>query len=236
MKFEEIGYASVKGMLHENSNVPNQDAYSVKRYKFGTILVVSDGLGSKKYSDFGSKAVGKAVHKAVQIWNGYSERDIRLLLPLIVSIWSMEIFPYSQKDCGATCLFAIIATDGHVYLGQLGDGSIYVSIDNELILIREKEDDFTNLTVCMGGFSSYSDWNFKDINVGNKSFGIVMMTDGVSETIVHEKKEDFINLLFKRLSECENLSKRNNLVYKILSEWNPVSAGDDRTLICYRRR
>lgn len=236
MKLEEIGYASVKGMLHESGNIPNQDAYSVKRYKFGTILVVSDGLGSKKYSDLGSKAVGKAVDRAVQIWNRYAEKDIRLLLPLIVSIWNMEIYPYSQKDCCATCLFAIIVNDGHVYLGQLGDGSIYISTEDELQLVREKEDDFTNLTVCMGGFSSYSDWSLKEVDVGNKPFGIVMMTDGVSETVIDEKKEDFINLLFKRLSECENLSKRNNFINKILSEWNPVSAGDDRTLICYRRR
>ena len=88
----------------------------------------------------------------------------------------------------------------------------------------------------MGGFSSYADWSLKDIVVGNRALGIVMMTDGVSETVTEEKKEDFINLLFKRISECENLPKRNNLVFKILSEWNPVSAGDDRTLICYRRR
>lgn len=236
MRFEEIGYASVKGMLHENGNIPNQDAYSVKRYKFGTILVVSDGLGSKSHSDIGSKAVGKTVDKAVQIWSSYQDKDIRLLLPLMVSVWNMEIYPYLQKDCGATCLFAIITIDGHVYLGQLGDGSIYISIDNELQLLKEKEDDFTNLTACMGGFSSYAEWSLKDIEVGEKSFGIVMMTDGVSETIMDEKKEEFINLLFRRLSECENLSRRNNLIYRILSEWNPVSAGDDRTLICYRRR
>lgn len=236
MKLEEFGYASVKGMLHESGNIPNQDAYSVKRYKFGTILVVSDGLGSKKYSDLGSKAVGKAVDRAVQIWNGYAEKDIRLLLPVIVSIWNMEIYPYSQKDCCATCLFAVIAEDGHVYVGQLGDGSIYISTEDGLQLVREKEDEFTNLTVCMGGFSSYSDWSLKEVNVGNKPFGIVMMTDGVSETVIDGKKEAFINLLFKKLSECESLSKRNNFIYKILSEWNPVSAGDDRTLICYRRR
>lgn len=236
MRFEEIGYASVRGMLHEDGNVPNQDAYSVKRYKFGTVLVVSDGLGSKKHSDVGSKAVGKAINRAVQIWNEYPDKDIRLLLPLMVSIWNIEIFPYTQKECAATCLFAIVSNDGHVYMGQLGDGNIYLSIDDELHLVREKEDDFTNLTVCMGGFSSYSDWCLKDFNLGNTPVGIVMMTDGVSETIVEDEKPEFIKLLFKRLSECENLPKRNNLIYKILSEWNPVSAGDDRTLICYRRR
>lgn len=236
MNIEEFGYASVRGLLHVDSNTPNQDAYSVKKYKFGTVLVVSDGLGTKIHSDIGSKAVGRAVDAAVQVWNRYHEKDIRLLLPLIVSIWNLEIFPYLQKDCGATCLFAIIAKDGHLYLGQLGDGCIYFSLENDLKLVKLKDDDFANLTVCMGGFSSYLDWNLKDIFVGEKKLGIVMMTDGVSETIVDDKKYEFINLLFRRVSECENLSKRNNLIYKILTEWNPVSAGDDRTLICYRRR
>lgn len=236
MRFEEIGYASVKGMLHKDSNIPNQDAYLVKRYKFGTILVVSDGLGSKKHSDVGSKAVGKAITRAVQIWNEYQEKDIRLLIPLMVSLWNIEIFPFTQKDCGATCLFVIIANDGHIYMGQLGDGNIYISIEGEWQLVREKEDDFTNMTVCMGGFSSYSDWSLKDFFVGNKPIDIVLMTDGVSETLVEDKKIEFVNLLLRKLSECENLPERNNLIYKILSEWNPVSAGDDRTLICYRRR
>ena len=36
MNLEEIGYASVRGVLHKNGNIPNQDAYSVKKYKFGT--------------------------------------------------------------------------------------------------------------------------------------------------------------------------------------------------------
>ena len=236
MSLEEIGYASVKGILHENDGTPNQDAYSIKKYNFGTVLVVSDGLGSKKHSDSGSRSVCKAVSKAARIWNEYHENDIRLLLPLIVSIWNMEIYPYPQKSCGATCLFAIVSNDGNIYIGQLGDGSIYVSTDNGLELLKSKDDDFASITLCMGEFSSFLDWSLRVIHLGNKPFGIVMMTDGVSDTIIEEKKEDFINLLFKKLSECDNQKKRKRLVNRILSNWDPASAGDDRTLICYRRR
>jgi hypothetical protein len=236
MKYEEIGYSSVRGSLHERNHAPNQDSYSVKKYKFGTVLVVSDGLGSKRHSDVGAKSVAKAVDKAVQIWNGYDERDLRLLLPLIVSLWNMEIFPYEAKECGATCLFAIITNDGYLYAGQLGDGNIYISFGDKLQLVCSKEDDFTNLTVCMGGFKGYTDWSLKRMEIGNSSVDIVMMTDGVSETIIEEKKEEFVKLLLRRISAQPNLSARNNFIYKILSEWNPVNAGDDRTLICYRRK
>lgn len=236
MKCEEIGYSSVKGSLHESNNTPNQDFYSVKRYKFGTVLVVSDGLGSKRHSDIGAKSVAKAVDKAVQIWYSYGEKDVRLLLPLIVSLWNIEIFPYETKDCGATCLFTIIANDGYVYAGQLGDGNIYISYGEQLHLVSTKEDDFTNLTACMGGFKGYSDWSLKKIEIGKTPVDIVMMTDGVSETIIEDKKEEFVRLLLRRISSLPNLSTRNNFIYKILSEWNPVNAGDDRTLICYRRK
>lgn len=236
MRYEEIGYSSVKGSIHSRDNTPNQDFYSVNRYKFGTVLVVSDGLGSKKHSDVGSKSVAKAVNRAVRIWNGYDEKDLRLLLPLIVSIWNMEIYPYEAGDCGATCLFIIITNDGCLYSGQLGDGNIYISTGDRLQLVSSKEYDFTNLTVCMGSFKGYSDWSLKKIEIGKTPIDIVMMTDGVSETIIEEKKEEFVSLLLRRISSLPDLSARNNFIYKILSEWNQVNAGDDRTLICYRRK
>ena len=52
---------SVKGPLHVKEKIPNQDSFlCFKSFGF-TLLVISDGLGSKKYSDFGSKMVCLAV-------------------------------------------------------------------------------------------------------------------------------------------------------------------------------
>lgn len=62
------------------------------------------------------------------------------------------------------------------------------------------------------------------------------MTDGVSETLVEEKRNDFVNLVWKRIAEKNNIIERNNLIFKLLDQWNVVNASDDRTLISYEKK
>lgn len=62
------------------------------------------------------------------------------------------------------------------------------------------------------------------------------MTDGVSETLVENKRNDFVKLVWKRVAEKNNVIERNNLIFKLLDQWNPVNAGDDRTLISYEKK
>lgn len=231
MKHEIFAYSSVRGSIHEKNNTENQDSYIIKRYSFGTILVVADGLGSKKHAAWGAKSACKAVCKAVQIWNDYSYRDIRLLLPLIHSLWFMEIYPYTYRECACTCLFALIHKDGNVYVGQLGDGSIYVDIDGNLSLVHEKEEDFSNLTACLGG-SSLDKWVVRSYRL--KTYArIILMTDGISESLVPEKKIDFVNRIWKSIIGIQSLNKRNNYIFQLINEWEQNNAGDDRTLLSY---
>ena len=62
------------------------------------------------------------------------------------------------------------------------------------------------------------------------------MTDGVSETLVENKRNDFVNLVWKRVAEKNNVIERNSLIFKLLDQWNPINAGDDRTLISYEKK
>ena len=61
------GGISFKGDYHDI----NQDCFLAREYKDGYILVVSDGMGSKKMSQYGSKAVCEAVYevdKDIILW------------------------------------------------------------------------------------------------------------------------------------------------------------------------
>lgn len=236
MRVEIYGCASVKGKLHEQSNIPNQDSYVVKRYKFGTILVVSDGMGSHAHSEVGSKAVCKAVCQAVQFWNQSKCRNIRLLIPLIHSMWGIEIFPYLKNDCGATCLFAFLDNNGMLYIGQLGDGNILISIDDEVELFKTKEDEFSNFTSGINNISSFTEWNLKTYEVSNRNLKLCLMTDGVSETLIEDTKTEFVKLLWKKAAERDNLISRNNFLYQILYNWNEVNSGDDRTIVSFEKK
>lgn len=233
---EILAYSSVKGEFHKQKDISNQDSYIVKKYKIGTILVVSDGIGSHIHSKIGSEAVCKSVCQAIQFWNQYECRDIRLLIPLIHSMWNVNIFPYLKNECGATCLFAFIDNSGMLYVGQLGDGDIYVSINEEVELIKVKEDEFTNFTSGINSTRNLKEWTLKEYNIVGKRLKLCLMTDGVSETLIENKKVEFVKLLWQKISEKENLSKRNNFIYNILSKWVKINSGDDRTIISFEKR
>lgn len=236
MKYERYGYASVMGDLHKKSNLPNQDAYLVKRLKKGTLVVVSDGMGSHSHSDIGARSVCKSVSKAIQLWNEKGCDDIRLLIPILHALWGLEIFPLPKSECGATCLFAYIANSGKLYLGQLGDGSVFFDIGDGVCLLKEKDDDFTNLTVGINNVRGYSDWSLGCFDIVDKDVKICLMTDGVSETLVENKRNDFVNLVWKRVTEKNNIIERNNLIFRLLDQWNSMNAGDDRTLVSYEKK
>lgn len=233
MRCERLGYSSVMGAMHERYKLPNQDAYLVKRMKCGTLLVVSDGMGSHPHSEIGAQAVCRSVSKAVQIWLEKGCHDVRLLIPILHALWRLEIFPYPKDECGATCLFSFVDFEGRTYLGQLGDGSIFFDVGDGTQILKTKDDDFTNLTTGMNSISGYSDWCLTSLETEQKNIRICLMTDGVSETLVENRKIDFVNLLWKKIAEKNNQVERNNLVFRMLDQWNPVNAGDDRTLVSY---
>ena len=236
MKHEVIGYSSVRGTFHEKESLPNQDSYLVKRFKFGTLLVVSDGIGTHPHSDVGSPLVCRSVSRAVQLWHEYHCDDIRLLIPLLHSLWGMDVFPLPKNECGATCLFAFLSDNNLLYLGQLGDGNIYYSVGDEFALLKTKEDDFTNFTTGINCIRKFEDWSLTTVDVEDKTVKVCLMTDGVAETLVASRRNKFVRLLWKRLSEKNNICERNNMINRLLEDWNPVNAGDDRTLVSYEKR
>ncbi|MBC3803555.1 hypothetical protein GH808_03775 [Acetobacterium fimetarium] len=236
MRYEGIGYSSVMGALHTKSRLPNQDSYLVKKLKFGTLLVVSDGMGSHAHAEVGSRAVCRSVSKALQIWNENKCEDIRLLIPLLHSMWNLDIYPFAKNECGATCLFAFVSVEGKVFLGQLGDGSIYFDFGKGTEVLKDKDDDFANLTTGINNIRSFEDWILMTVDAFDKPIKLCLMTDGVSETLIENKRSAFVELIWKRISEKANVIERNNLVYRVLNQWNPVNSGDDRTLISYEKR
>ncbi|MCD8238648.1 MAG: protein phosphatase 2C domain-containing protein [Clostridiales bacterium] len=235
MKNAILGYGSVRGSSHKQKGIKNQDYCIVKEFKFGTVLAVADGHGSHKNAHIGSRAACRAVIKAVKLWNSYKEKDFRLLIPLIHSIWNIEIYPFRRNECGTTCLFAFHSNTGRLWAGQLGDGNIFIRIDDKTELIAGKEEEFSNITVGMSSVSSFSDWKLKEYITGEKSVAVCLMTDGVSETLIDETKEDFVKYIWEELRSKADLSETKRFLRNILSSWNTVNAGDDRTLASYER-
>jgi hypothetical protein len=148
----------------------------------------------------------------------------------------MDVSPLPKNECGATCLFAFLSDRNLLYMGQLGDGNIYYSVGDELTMLKTKEDDFTNLTTGINSIRSFEDWSLTTVDVGDKSVKVCLMTDGVAETLVESRRDEFVKLLWRRLNEKNNICERNSMINRLLEDWNPVNAGDDRTLVGYEKK
>ncbi len=54
--FKAFG-TSIRGTYHAYARLPNQDAFLIRKNQKGLLLVLCDGLGSKKDSQIGAKIV-----------------------------------------------------------------------------------------------------------------------------------------------------------------------------------
>ena len=66
------------GPGHIRTNLPNQDSFFVKNFGSYSLLVISDGMGSKKHAELGSKATCISVYKAL-VHYIYTERKKKLV-------------------------------------------------------------------------------------------------------------------------------------------------------------
>jgi serine/threonine protein phosphatase PrpC len=229
------GASSVIGQTHADLSLLNQDAYMIKEYAFGFILVVADGLGSKPLSDIGSKAACDAVCESARVWGRYEHAPVELLIRLIHTSWELRIAPHSKSDCGTTCLFAILFKSGRLVCGQLGDGIIGYGVNNTFRLVLDKDDDFSNLTQSIHGVRGVSEWTCIEEQTGTESFSILLATDGISEDLVQDKRKDFLVHLQTLIKEQPNAKQRNAAIRYMLTNWSAKHSNDDKTLIVFHR-
>jgi len=228
--------ASVIGQSHIETASSNQDAYIVKEYAFGTVFVVADGLGSNKHSEIGSQAVCKAVCEAARIWTRKEDSPPHLLIRLIHSIWELKIYPYPKKDCGTTCLFAIVLKNKKLVVGQLGDGLVCYSMNNQLYVLNEKADEFGNLTNSISYVRSSNEWNMEIRTIEHQDFVLLLATDGVSEDLIKERRMDYLHYLKDKICHLPSQRTRNLEIKNILNNWVTKHSIDDKTMIIIHRK
>ena len=219
-------YASVLGFNKRT----NQDSYKVTETKKYLLLCVADGLGSSQYSHIGSLYAVKAIKKAIVEWRNLKNKDINILIQMINFYWNLYIKDanYKKDDCQSTCLFVYIdKLTQEVTIGQLGDGMIYFKSENTIYL-SDKLDDF-NYTKSLGKSTKMSDWNTFHSKIDLNKFKCFLATDGISDDIVTNKEEEFLDTLIVKVSD-NNLKSRNHILKGILKEWLTKFHIDDKTI------
>lgn len=222
---------SVIGPSHIKSNKPNQDSFLIKKYKKGWVAIVSDGVGSKPLSHIGSVAVCKSVSLVIRDYLNYAKNvDIKEVLRLIHARWLFEIAPNFAEDCCATVLFVVI-TDEKILLCRLGDGMICCRNNEEdILMIDDKTDSFSNVTKCMRYKFTYDDWQVKEVPINNLEY-LALSTDGISDDIPEEKLIPFVKKFVTEFS-IEKSNVRTKKIKQMLINWPVPMHSDDKTIAC----
>ena len=226
---------SVIGPGHIKTGKPNQDSFLLKKYKNGWVAVVSDGVGSKPLSHTGSAAVCSSVCNVMRDYlNSPKSVDIKDVLRLVHSRWLFNISPSLADDCCATVLFAVV-TAKKIILGRLGDGMICCRNNHEdILLLDDKTDSFSNVTKCMRYKFIYDDWYIKEIPLQNFEY-IVLTTDGISDDIPSDNLLSFARDFITKNSS-EKPGKITKKIKHMLIDWPVPMHSDDKTIACLVNR
>jgi serine/threonine protein phosphatase PrpC len=207
-----------------------QDAIGIINEKSYSLIIVADGLGSSKNSDYGAKKAIVSVEKAVNQWRKLDKKNNKVLIQLIHFYWNLLIGDsgLEKKDCLTTCLFAYLdKRDKKIILGQLGDGLLLVKTKGETVFVKSNEE--YNFTKSLGYSNSFKDWNIKLINFDTNNFTLLVTTDGISEDLVENKEDEFAETIIKKLSTLKR-NRRNSYLNQLLIDWPTKFHTDDKTI------
>lgn len=222
--------ASVRGPGHVSSGKPNQDAWASFHNVWGDGIVISDGLGSKPFSDFGSNAVCLAVVCAVNACRDKSDIDHVFLSNRIKANWLSLLTPLEPSDCAATCLFAFRLGDGAIHLGMLGDGLAAAVKTNGCIvkLAEDKSQGFSNITAALSPNSSAKDWRYLSLPEAECA-AVLLCTDGVSDDL--DNVDGFVMGFVEAHRTLATVTASRH-VRTMLEHWPTPKHSDDKTIVC----
>lgn len=226
--------ASVIGPCHILTAKPNQDAWTAFHHIWGHGIVVSDGLGSKPLSNYGSFAACRAVESAARRFAATKETGARSnLLRDILQAWLDSLGPIAPKDASATCLFALSLRDGFVRIGVLGDGcAAVVKRDGTITsIVDDKEDGFSNQTHALTPFTTESQWKVTNV-AENDCDAAILCTDGIADDL--ENLDGFMLNFAKQFRGLSRV-KASRQARRVLETWPVPKHSDDKTIACLFR-
>jgi serine/threonine protein phosphatase PrpC len=233
MKFWKSFGASAVGPAHIAAGMPNQDAWLAFHHLWGDGVVVSDGLGSKPFSDFGSRAACLAVARAAHTYRGKSSVDQAALCDRIKSKWLSLTMPLDSRDCAATCVFAFRINDACIRIGMLGDGlAAVIKPDGTVVTLSDdKSQGFSNITTALSASTTSQDWRFRSLLEAD-CHAIVLCTDGVADDLADV--DGFVKEFAYTHCRLSSISAARR-AREALANWPTPKHSDDKTIACLFR-
>ncbi len=217
--FKSIFYCK-QGLSHLENDTPCQD--SVSYYEDDNILVaaVSDGLGSKKNSQYASKTITSALARILpeKISDEFNNFDSRAFNSFIIGMLKDEVSNIARSNnisistLDATVLFVCInKQEKKAVVFQLGDGAIcLIRKDTANLFSKQEVSNIANATYTLFSDAiNHSESSLIDLEKNN-IYGFILCSDGMQYEIydkfnVKAKAAEYFNLLTEH--ELDNAEK-----------------------------
>lgn len=195
--------ASDIGSNHEKLGQPNQDAVAYCYTGGDFVLSVSDGVGSCKKAELGSRfAVDSCLKLFEEIKNGFVPFETDIITGKLIELWRSSIVDGNIDDYCAT-LKAVFKVVNQVKVLSIGDGFVAISSDGIYLISPTEETHFTNETNCLNAQSSESDFWTADFHLDIfKPYVIFCCTDGIANGILPGKEINLVQEIEKDM--CAN--------------------------------
>jgi len=230
-----FGHSEI-GPSHIKNNINNQDSWCVKQFEWGEVLAVSDGVGSKAQSEFGSQAACEAVINLAIFWHENSSYQAELLLEKFHEYWIDGLEGRDPNKCSCTSLW-VIHCHGRIFMAQLGDGLLsFMNSKNDIGFLNEhfNEASFSNQTCALQKTHIESQWKWK-LESAQEYSAFLLMTDGISDDLLEEQKSLFV----KGVIEHYSVMEKELAIEEIkawLNTWPVPNHQDDKTIACIYTR
>jgi serine/threonine protein phosphatase PrpC len=218
-----LGGVSVKGSYHQI----NQDFFIAQKIENGFVVALSDGLGSKKTSQIGSKAICESVvEEAEELKQDLADISPSEFIFNVHSRWLEKLEHHKINECYATIL-ALVFYSGRLLALRLGDGFIgFWTNDGVYVLFDRKEDYFVNETDCLTELYSIDKFEFAEFEVSELNGG-VMCSDGIPIGEMNEKDLKSFTKDFIEGYNTMSLDEINKDIESWVTDWQSI---DDKTL------
>jgi len=181
------------GRKHRLTNMPCQDAAYTAQAEHCYVSALSDGAGSRKFSEYGAALTAKSA--AAALANKFDScyaalpsetaKEIVYLARKAIYEKSLEL-KCEMKELGCTLLLSAVHDDGRVYCLHIGDGLIYgIDKNGRFLLLSSYEHEIAvNVTTLITSFDTQE----KEYRFSKNICGTVMLTDGAEQHIPNNPK------------------------------------------------
>lgn len=182
--------AQFTGRSHVHSGAPCQDYVAARAQRDFACVALADGAGSKAHSEYGARAVVKAVTRVLadrfeELWSLPAYQATEIVLQHCLQALERETFRQrcSLSDLASTLLF-VAHSKGRYLAGHLGDGCIiHQQEDGQIVVLSHPENgEYANTTFFVTDASAHSRLRLYRDECGQGA-GFVVMSDGTAESL-----------------------------------------------------